>query len=906
MPFLAALVPVAAGVVLWLVSGSLYALCFAALGPLMLVASLIDGTRVRRRARRLAREDEDDAWRRAEAELVRRHGDEREARWRRYPDAARCLAEVPLHGPESVTADTMLVLGSGDRPSVVRSTGGGGERARAFMQRCAVLTAGPVTVPLARGVCVRGPRVLVLAVARALALQLSLRFGPAQLALVGSGAERMAIGPLAPARSPRHGVFRIAVVEPGDPRSDADAVIHCLGIGGEVPEGITTVLDVIEPRCAELKKRDGTVRIVAEGLSSAQAAIIAASRADGTEESSTLPGAVDLADLTQHPSDEGLPAVLGIGETGEMLLDIVNDGPHAIVTGTTGTGKSELLVSWVAALASVHGPERVSFVLADFKGGTSFDALAELPQVAAVITDLDEQGAHRGVKSLTAELRRRETVLAAAGARDVSGTTLPRLVIVVDEFAALLQEHPDLGEVFVDIAARGRALGMHLVLGTQRAAGVIRDSLAANCPLRVSLRVSDPADSRQVIGTDAAAELPGGAQSRGLALVRRPHDVDPVPMRVAMTGAGDLDRVGLRWAGAGAAVSPWLPALAASVELDTLLRGAPENTIVLGVADVPERQQQPLEVLRPGRDRGLAVIGSPGSGRTMVLRTVAAQAPDALWMPCDPEGAWDAVRDLVEGRRPAPAVILCDDIDARLAEFPADYAQQFAQSWEQVLRSATDTSIVLTAARVSGGVGRLFDALPVRALLRTSSRIEHLAAGGEAQGYTRDRMPGRAAFGEREVQFARTDRGRGAASGAGPGTGTAGEIEVPEWSPRGPLTALVTTGPHVTARRVGEAYPGCRVLLAPQEPDESATTILVGDADTWQRNWGLWQRVRTHGEILIRAENPGDLRQLAGVRDLPPYAQTHRGRLWSLRGTDAPERVRISALAASARSRTAP
>src|SRR5690606_25871109 len=121
---------------------------------------------------------------------------------------------------------------------------------------------------------------------------------------------------------------------------------------------------------------------------------------------------------------------------------------------------------------------------------------------------LDGDGARRGVTSLRAEMRHREEVLARAGAREIGDPALrlARLVIVVDEFAALLAEHPELGDVFIDIAARGRALGMHLVLGTQRAAGVVREALAANCPLRLSLRVADAADSRAVVGVADAAE----------------------------------------------------------------------------------------------------------------------------------------------------------------------------------------------------------------------------------------------------------------------------------------------------------------------------------------------------------------------------------------------------------------
>ena len=136
----------------------------------------------------------------------------------------------------------------------------------------------------------------------------------------------------------------------------------------------------------------------------------------------------------------------------------------------------------------------MSFLLADFKGGTAFDALAGVPHVTGVITDLDGAGARRAIESLRAEVRWREAAIAGAGARDILDprVDLPRLVVVVDEFAALLGDHPELHAVFTDVAARGRALGMHLVLGTQRAAGVIRDSLLANCPLRISLRVTDP------------------------------------------------------------------------------------------------------------------------------------------------------------------------------------------------------------------------------------------------------------------------------------------------------------------------------------------------------------------------------------------------------------------------------
>lgn len=879
VPFMAALVPVAGGVVMWLVTGSVFALCFAALGPLMIAASLLDGARARRKARKVAAVENDAAWERAESELRRRHDEERDLQDLRIPDAASALQRPPLRGREGADAATLLVVGRGEARSEVRSSGGDGERSRAFQSRCSTLLDAPVAVAAGGGVCLRGEEPVIAAVMRAFVVQLCLRFSDAQIAIVGDRLDEWGIAGFA-ARSRRE-VMRIGVARIGDARPQAEAVIWLGAASDDVPEGVTTVLDVVEPRRASLRTSHGMAEISAEGVSRAQAAAVAATRAESQDDVDVLPDAVALRELAQTGSRHGLPATIGRGERDELVVDIVEDGPHAIVTGTTGTGKSELLVSWVAAMASVHGPDRVLFVLADFKGGTAFDPLRQLPQVVAVITDLDDAGARRGVSSLTAELRRREAVLAAAGVRDVRDSDLPRLVIVVDEFAALLQEHADLGAVFTDIAARGRALGMHLVIGTQRASGVIRDALAANCPLRISLRVGDPADSRLVIGTDAAAQLPGGATSRGLALVRRPQDGEPVAMRVALTGAADLRATGVRWAGAEVARSPWLPALRSKIRLDEL--PAPgDGDLVLGQADEPEQQSQPVQTLRIGVDRGLAVLGSPGSGRTSLLRALRHQHPAALWIPADPEGAWDAVADLVERRIAAPQLVLCDDLDALIAELPAEHSQVFAQRWEQILRGGAGTTFVLTAARSSGPVSRLMDALPSRALLRMSSRVEHLAAGGESAGFDRDRVPGRAMVGEREVQIAWVDDDASSPQRAEP----------ERWRPSAELTAVVTSGPHSAARAMREAHPDCEVVLAPAEPTgTSGRVILVADADTWQRNWQVWQRVRAQGEVLIRAENPADLRQLAGIREPAPFARVHAGRAWSLRDAGQPRRV---------------
>ena len=895
LPFLAALVPIAAGVVLWTVTGSLLALCFAALGPLMIGASLVDSARTRRRERRQGEKQNEAEWAEAEAELLRRHSDEREMLWQRRPDAANSIAQPPLRGVQPLDAITPVVVGAGGATSEVRCSGGDDARGREFRERCGVVEDAPIAVPIGGGICLRGPRPLTQAAARALIVQLCLRFSAAQLSLVGAdpgGAALSAYGfeSLPHTRRGHRGGFRVGVGSTAEGRPQADAMIWLASVEEDVPEGITTVIDIIEPRRGTLRTPNGSIAIAVECLSFAQAGAVGAELAHRGDEVDVLPDAVSLSELAQPQDADGLAATIGRGERGSITVDIVGDGPHAIVTGMTGTGKSELLVSWVTAIASVNGADRVTFVLADFKGGTAFEPLRALRQVVAVITDLDEEGARRGVSSLTAELRRREAVLAAAGVRDVRDVSMPRLVIVVDEFAALLSEHPDLGAVFTDIAARGRALGMHLIIGTQRASGVIRDALAANCPLRISLRVGDVADSRLMIGTDAAAMLAGDASARGHGLVRRPADDEPVAIRVALTAAADLRDVGMRWAEADVPPSPWLPALPAVLPLSEVIdeAGPSPDTVVLGRADDPGRQSQPAVLLRCAGERGLALLGAPGSGRTAALRAVAAQRHDAVWLPSDPEDAWDLLAAWADGRERPPAVVLGDDLDALTAALPPEYGQQFVHRWEQVLRAARGTTFVLTATRASGALGRVLDLLPRRVLLRMPNRMEHLAAGGESSGFVRDRAPGRARMGDHEVQLAWVDESEVDRTAA---------PSMAAWAPTSAITGVVSPGAEEVIARMRDAYPACEVVAVGTEPKGvGPRCIVVADAETWQRNWPVWQRVRSVGEVLIRCEHPADLRQLVGARELPPYARPHAGRAWSVIGPRAPRRVHLTEL----------
>ena len=220
------------------------------------------------------------------------------------------------------------------------------------------------------------------------------------------------------------------------------------------------------------------------------------------------------------PTDR-LTAHLGIAADGPVDLELGPQGAHTLVGGTTGSGKSELLQSLVGSLAAQYPPDRVGFLLVDYKGGAAFKDAMHLPHCVGVVTDLDEHLTRRVLRALDAEIRRREELLSQGNSRDLTELRHARpdlapedLLIVVDEFATLAKEIPEFVEGVVDIAARGRSLGLRLVLATQRPAGVINDRIRANVGVRIALRVNDEADSLDVIGDRAAAHIPRNLPGR--------------------------------------------------------------------------------------------------------------------------------------------------------------------------------------------------------------------------------------------------------------------------------------------------------------------------------------------------------------------------------------------------------
>lgn len=219
----------------------------------------------------------------------------------------------------------------------------------------------------------------------------------------------------------------------------------------------------------------------------------------------------------------GLAVPIGCGSDGPELLDVEADGPHVLVAGTTGSGKSELVRSLIAALALNLPPDCINFLFFDFKGGSGLGPLQGLPHCAGMLTDLTQSELDRTLASLRAEIRRREMLLTAAHASDLGAyrlseagksPALPRLLLVIDEFRILLDDAPHALREIMRIAAVGRSLGIHLVMATQRPQGALSADLRANVTTSIALRVQSGPESTDIIGTGAAAAIDVKAPGR--------------------------------------------------------------------------------------------------------------------------------------------------------------------------------------------------------------------------------------------------------------------------------------------------------------------------------------------------------------------------------------------------------
>lgn len=390
-----------------------------------------------------------------------------------------------------------------------------------------------------------------------------------------------------------------------------------------------------------------------------------------------------------------LSVPIGIGTDGEpFTLDLHQkfQGPHGLVAGTTGSGKSEFLLTYVLSLALNFHPDEVAFVLIDYKGGGLAGAFDDpvnkihLPHLVATITNLDGSAIARSLVSIQSEMVRRQRAFNEAKSMVGEGTMdiymyqrlyrskavpepMPHLFIIADEFAELKQQQPDFLNQLVSIARIGRSLGVHLILATQKPAGVVTDQIVSNSKFRVCLKVQDKADSMDMLKRPDACEIRETGrfylqvgnnelfalgQSAWCGAEYEPQDVVTMQKDSSVqvidhvgevllevkpekkkTGSGKSQLVSIVCAITELArelqIPPrslWLPALKNRIDLDTLEQKASDETrgnavfACLGRLDDPENQKQYSFIIDFEKDGHLLVAGAPGCGKTIFIQAL--------------------------------------------------------------------------------------------------------------------------------------------------------------------------------------------------------------------------------------------------------------------------------------------
>ena len=228
-----------------------------------------------------------------------------------------------------------------------------------------------------------------------------------------------------------------------------------------------------------------------------------------------------------HAAHKSLAVPLGVREQNnyvELNLHEKAHGPHGLVAGTTGSGKSEIVQSYILSLAVNFHPYEVGFLLIDYKGGGMANLFKNLPHLLGTITNLDGAESHRAMVSIKSELARRQRVFNEYGVNHINGyhklyqlgkaqEPIPHLFLISDEFAELKKEQPEFMKELVSTARIGRSLGIHLILATQKPSGVVDDQIWTNSKFKLCLKVQNEADSREMLKTPDAASIvqPGRA-----------------------------------------------------------------------------------------------------------------------------------------------------------------------------------------------------------------------------------------------------------------------------------------------------------------------------------------------------------------------------------------------------------
>ena len=368
-------------------------------------------------------------------------------------------------------------------------------------------------------------------------------------------------------------------------------------------------------------------------------------------------GEIDIASKWRQ-SDvlKSMRAPLGIGTGGKQIfLDLHEnaDGPHGLVAGTTGSGKSELLQSYILSMALHYHPYEVGFLIIDFKGGGLADQFLGLPHLAGTITNLEGNEINRSLVAIRAELLRRQKLFKEYGVNSINqyisaykngqaSIPIPHLIIIVDEFAELKAEHPDFMSELISASRIGRSLGIHLILATQKPSGQVSDQIWSNSRFQICLKVTNPQDSNEVIKSPLAAQI----IEPGRAYLRVGNDEIFELFQSAFSGAKDeCDGTQLKAIvhaicrycekkGIGPLPPICLPPLPTRILLQEKIQEAGFGNVHIGLYDDPTTQYQGPAVIDVFHHNTL-IVGSAKTGKTTILQSLICQlavshAPDEI------------------------------------------------------------------------------------------------------------------------------------------------------------------------------------------------------------------------------------------------------------------------------------
>lgn len=424
----------------------------------------------------------------------------------------------------------------------------------------------------------------------------------------------------------------------GGPRPAQHQVIVVDGVPAPHPAPQTTVFDLdgeapgdAGPELLRLTvSATGDTGLLPDAIDSGHAAALAGWLAGFRTPSQVSPGVdlTDLLDLDARPRrpHEHLRFPIGLTPDGSVVELDLKQTPHGMLIGATGSGKSELLRTVIAALALTHAPDEVNIVTVDYRGSATFAGLEPLPHLAGVMANVewDERfSPYRMRDALMGELNRRREL------RDTDGSArLPSLLVVVDEFNEILADRPDHLDLFLAIVKLGGPVGMHLLLSSQRLEVDRLRGLDEHLSYRIGLRTFSSMESRAVLGVPDAYELP---RAPGHGFVKTGDG--PMPRFRAAYVSGPhrdrrsvLDAVVASLADEQPRARPlWLPPLDESPALTDLLAGAPTETdhrlrVPAGIVDVPYQHRHDPLLLMVSDNVGIA--GGPQSGKSNFLRTV--------------------------------------------------------------------------------------------------------------------------------------------------------------------------------------------------------------------------------------------------------------------------------------------